>query len=169
VLPNPELQAKLDQLYTQLLARTYINAAGQRVMLSIAYGADQASDATAVHRPEFCYSSQGFTVRTLGDVRLDLQGHLIDVRHLLGRLGPRVEPITYWLTLNDRATLPGVGRKLAQLKIGLAGVVPDGMLIRASSIDSDVDRGFETHRTFLSKLREHVPSPIQARYFGKSA
>jgi len=52
VLPDPSLQAQLDVLYSEVLARTYINARGQRVMLSIAYGSDQSNEATAVHRPE---------------------------------------------------------------------------------------------------------------------
>ena len=54
VLPDPSLQAMLDVLYSQTLARTYINRQGQRIMLSIAYGSDQSNEATAVHRPEFC-------------------------------------------------------------------------------------------------------------------
>ena len=66
VLPDPGLQSMLDALYSQTLARTYINPQGQRIMLSIAYGSDQSNEATAVHRPEFCYSAQGFTVNQAG-------------------------------------------------------------------------------------------------------
>src|SRR5512139_2987092 len=60
VVPDPTLQARLDSVYDQTLARSYVNAAGERVMLTIAYGRDQSSEATAVHRPEFCYGAQGF-------------------------------------------------------------------------------------------------------------
>ena len=63
VLPNPELQASLDALYSQTLARAYVGPADEKVMLSIAYGSDQSSEATAVHRPEFCYAAQGFRVQ----------------------------------------------------------------------------------------------------------
>ena len=94
VLPDPALQAKLDVLYNQLLARTYINAQGQRVMLSIAYGANQGSDATAVHRPEFCYAAQGFVVKALGQSVIQVDGHPLEVRRLLGTMGGRFEPIT---------------------------------------------------------------------------
>ncbi|MBK6789523.1 MAG: exosortase-associated EpsI family protein [Betaproteobacteria bacterium] len=44
VLPDPGLQAMLDTLYSQTLARTYVNAKGERVMLSIAYGSDQSNE-----------------------------------------------------------------------------------------------------------------------------
>ncbi|HET7791768.1 MAG TPA: EpsI family protein, partial [Rhizobacter sp.] len=50
VLPDPTLQARLDSVYDQTLARAYVNAKGERVMLTIAYGRDQSSEATAVHR-----------------------------------------------------------------------------------------------------------------------
>ena len=49
VLHDPSLQQRLDSLYDQTLARTYVNAQGERVMLTIAYGRDQSSEATAVH------------------------------------------------------------------------------------------------------------------------
>src|SRR5947209_843630 len=45
---NPEIEARLNKIYNQTLLRTYVNRAGQHVMLAIAYGGDQ-SDYTAVH------------------------------------------------------------------------------------------------------------------------
>ncbi len=108
VLPDPSLQAALDKIYGQVLARTYVNARGQRVMLSIAYGEDQGTDATAAHRPEFCYTAQGFSVVPRGEATLDFGGHLLRVRRLVGSLQTRREPITYWVTLNNTAVLPGV-------------------------------------------------------------
>ena len=60
ILPAPDVQAKLDAIYNQVLARTYVNVrTGERVMLSVAYGGDQ-SDGMSVHLPEVCYPAQGF-------------------------------------------------------------------------------------------------------------
>ncbi|MDQ2779690.1 MAG: EpsI family protein, partial [Pseudomonadota bacterium] len=109
VLPDPGLQAALDVLYSQTLARTYVNSYGQRMMLSIAYGSDQSNEATAVHRPEFCYSAQGFRVQNLGKEFWQIGLSKVPVAHLVASLGQRVEPITYWVTLAEKATLPGFG------------------------------------------------------------
>lgn len=166
VLPNPELQAKLDVLYSQLLARTYVNGRGQRVMLSIAYGSDQSSEATAVHRPEFCYSAVGFRVRGAGETELEVDGRPLRVQRLVASLPPRNEPITYWVTLDRVATLPGLNRKLTQLRYGLRGEIPDGMLVRVSSIGSDEAAGFELQRQFLRQLRAALPGAVASRYFG---
>ena len=168
VVPDPSLQAMLDVLYSQTLARTYINNQGERVMLSIAYGSDQSSEATAVHRPEFCYSAQGFRVQTLGQGTLEIQGTEVPVARLVGRLGQRIEPITYWVTLDEAATLPGFGRKLQQIRYGLQGQIPDGMLVRVSSISASNADAFAVQQRFLEQMYAAVPAEVRARYFGAS-
>lgn len=167
LLPDPQLQARLDTLYTQVLARTYVNREGQRVMLSIAYGSDQGSEATAVHRPEFCYSAQGFVVKGAGVVAFDVgTQRALKVQRLVATQGQRVEPISYWVTLDDSATLPGFGRRLEQLRYGLRGDIPDGMLVRISTIGMPVNESFAAHEAFIRSLRATVEPGISRRYFG---
>lgn len=166
VLPDPTVQAKLDELYTQVLARTYVNRKGTRVMLSIAYGSDQSSEATAVHRPEFCYSAQGFTVRNLGVGTVEFGQHQIAVQRLRGELGRRYEPITYWITLDETATLPGVGRKLEQMRYGLRGQIPDGMLVRVSTVGLQDSEAYRIQSQFIEELYAQVSPSVRARYFG---
>ena len=60
---NPQTQELLNKLYSQILTRTYVNASGYRVMLSLAYGDDQRADLTA-HKPEVCYPAQGFQLHS---------------------------------------------------------------------------------------------------------
>jgi EpsI family protein len=166
VLPDPTLQARLDSVYDQTLARSYVNAGGERVMLTIAYGRNQASEATAVHRPEFCYGAQGFQVRGNGVERVALDGGAVSVQRLVGTLGQRVEPISYWVTLADQATLPGVGRKWTQMRLGLAGYVADGMLVRVSTIGMPASGPYAAQDRFLQDLARALPSDVRARYFG---
>lgn len=167
VLPDPSLQQRLDSLYDQTLARTYVNAQGERVMLTIAYGRDQSSEATAVHRPEFCYGAQGFDIRGAGFGQVALPAGQVKVQRLVGRLGPRVEPISYWVTLADEATLPGVGRKLEQLRHGLAGEVADGMLVRVSTLARPgTEMSYAAQDRFLHDLAGALPPAVRSRYFG---
>lgn len=170
LLPDPELQKRLDALYTQVLARTYVNRVGQHVMLSIAYGSDQSSEATAVHRPEFCYGAQGFSVSDLGATEAQLGSARLPLQRLLARQGTRIEPMMYWVTLDTTATLPGLGRKLTQLEYGLKGQIADGMLVRVSSIGpQDPQLQYELQRGFLAELREAMPAAARDRYFGRQA
>ena len=168
VVPDPSLQAMLDSLYSQTLARTYINSSGQRIMLSIAYGSDQGNEATAVHRPEFCYSSQGFRVQVVDKTVVDIGTTRVPVARLVAKLGQRTEPITYWVTLDETATLPGLGRKLQQIVFGLNGQIPDGMLVRVSNISPELDDSFAMQRKFLQHLYAVIPPEVRGRYFGSA-
>lgn len=149
---SPDVQASLDKIYNQVMDRSYVNSKGQRVMLSIAYGGDQGGDGTQVHRPEFCYTAQGFrlTMNVVGD--LLTQYGTLPVRRLVAVQGRRNEPITYWITVGDKATLPGLSRKLAQLAYGLTGKVPDGMLVRVSSIDQDEKNAHRLQDDFIKEM-----------------
>lgn len=167
VSQSADVQAKLDQLYSQTLARTYINAQGQRIMLSIAYGADQSGDGNQVHRPEFCYAAQGFHL--ISNIVGNLTTHYgtLPVRRLLAVQGPRNEPITYWVTVGDKATLPGINRKLNQLAYGLKGTVPDGMLVRVSSIDSNNAAAYRLHEAFIQDLLQAMSTKDRVRVAGR--
>lgn len=165
VLPSPQTQALLDSIYNQTLSRTYINAAGDRVMLSVAYGGDQ-SDATRAHLPEVCYPAQGFQITANSTGQLNLGGRLVSTRLLMSKLGQRNEPITYWLVVGDRVALSRLDQKLTQFRLGLRGLIPDGMLVRVSSIDSDMARGHRVQAQFLADMALAFPEISRDRVFG---
>lgn len=163
---SPEVQAKLDKIYGQTLTRTYINTAGRRVMLSIAYGANQGSDDFQVHRPEYCYSAQGFQVKEGWKDFLKLGSGELPIKRLEAIQGARNEPITYWITIGDKATLPGIGRKLTQLSYGLTGKIPDGMLIRVSSISPNADEEYRLQDQFVNAMLDAVEPSQRVRLTG---
>lgn len=165
--PSPDVQASLNAIYSQLLARTYVNGQGERVMLSIAYGADQSGDGSQVHRPEFCYTAQGFQVMANNVGTLLTQYGTLPVRRLLAVQGRRNEPITYWVTVGDKATLPGVERKLSQLAYGLTGKIPDGMLVRVSSINLQNDAAYRLQEKFIRDMLQSMDTKDRLRVAGR--
>ena len=167
-LISPDTQAVLDKLYNQTLSRTYINAQGQRVMLSVAYGGDQ-SDATRAHRPEVCYPAQGFQILGSSVEQLPIEGRSLRVKQLLSKQGSRVEPITYWITVGERVALSGTEQKLAQLSYSTRGVVPDGMLVRVSSIDNEPNRAYQAHQSFIAALARAIAPEYKARVVGQAS
>lgn len=166
VLPDPTLQKVIESAYTQTLARGYVNDKGQVVMLTVAYGKDQNSESTAAHRPEFCYTGQGFSIQDLGVHQAQLAGHVLTMRQLVGTRENYVEHISYWVTLDDKATLPGLGRKLAQVRFGLHGQIADGMLVRVSSASRDPHAAELAHDAFIRDLEQQIPSTFRPRFFG---
>ena len=91
VLPAPDVQANLNKVYNQVLARTYINPQGYRIMLSVAYGGDQ-SDGMQVHRPEVCYPAQGFEVQRVWNDDVKLADRSIPVTRATTRISTRPMP-----------------------------------------------------------------------------
>lgn len=167
-LISPDTQAVLDKIYNQTLSRTYVNPKGERIMLSVAYGGDQ-SDATRAHRPEVCYPAQGFQIIGRSQGELDLGGRSLRVQQLVSKLGARNEPISYWITVGDRVTLTGTEQKLAQLAYSMRGVVPDGMLVRVSSIDPDAGRAYAMHGAFVTAMATSLPAAGRAQVLGRAA
>jgi EpsI family protein len=168
ILPAPDVQAQLDVIYNQVLTRTYVNAVGQRIMLSVAYGGDQ-SDGTSAHRPEVCYPAQGFEITANQKAAQSAAGGTLVVRKLMSKLGGRNEPITYWVVVGNEVATSGIEQKLAQMRYGLRGVIADGMLVRVSSIDPDMARGHAVQSGFIADMAAAIPSPARPRVFGDLA
>lgn len=151
VPPAPDVQENLDRLYSQVLSRTYVNEAGERMMLTVAYGGDQ-SDALKAHRQEVCYSAQGFEIHGAASGRIEAAGRTLPVTRFHAVRPDRSEPVTYWFTLGDRAVL-GRGERLAeQLRHGLRGRLPDGMMVRVSSLSGDVPGAHAAQHAFIAAL-----------------
>lgn len=166
-LVSPDQAAVLNKIYNQTLSRTYVNARGDRIMLAVAYGGDQ-SDATRAHRPEVCYPAQGFQVLSSQKSTVDTPFHPLRVQQLVAKAGGRIEPITYWVTVGDRITVSGTEQKLAQLAYSVRGVIPDGMLVRVSSIDADSAKAYELQRSFVASLSRALSDDVRPQVIGRT-
>ena len=165
VAPTPDVQASLDRLYDQVLSRTYVNSQGERMMLTVAYGGDQ-SDALKAHRQEACYRAQGFEIFGLEHGRYATNGRDIPVTRMHAVRGDRSEPVTYWFTMGDRVVLGRLERLGVQLRHGFAGRIPDGMLVRVSSISPDPKAAYAAQESFMSGLVGAVPATQASRLVG---
>lgn len=149
---NPEKEAEVNKIYAQVLSRTYVNAKGERIMLSIAYGTDQRRG-NDVHYPEVCYPAQGFELTSFNSGVLATPHGQISVNRLETNLShQRFEPVTYWTTIGDQVTLGGSDKRIKELAFGLRGMIPDGLVFRVSSIDSDTPHAFSIHDAFVVAL-----------------
>jgi EpsI family protein len=166
-LISPTQEALISKIYTDTLDRIYVNSAGERIMLSVAYGGDQ-SDATRAHRPEVCYPAQGFQIKSSRKVGLDVGDRAVSARFLESQLGARHEPLTYWIATADITTTSGAEQKLAQIRYGLKGLIPDGMLVRVSSIDKDTEHAYQVQLDFIRALAAAVDPDVRSRIFGNN-
>ena len=147
---NPQTEALLSKLYSQMLDRVYLDDQGHRIMLSIAYGADQADDDVQLHYPEVCYPAQGFRVTNNRTAVLNLPEGDVRLRRLDTQFGDsRFEPVSYWTIVGDQQSLSGWDRKVSEIRHGLRGEIVDGLLFRVSSIDRNFEQGFNVQNGFI--------------------
>jgi EpsI family protein len=163
---DPNSSSALGKIYGQTLTRNYFNSQGYRIMLSIAYGGDQSKE-FEVHRPEVCYTANGFQVlKNVQDV-LTTKFGLLPVKRLLTVQGNRSEPITYWIMVGDEAAI-GIKVKLAQIRYGLTGTVPDGMLVRVSSISTDEKTAYPVQDNFIREMLAAMTKEDRIRMTGQT-
>jgi EpsI family protein len=147
---NPQTEAMLNRLYSQLLDRVYVDQSGHRIMVSVAYGDDQADDSVQLHYPEVCYPAQGFQVNSNRIDKIQTTDGDIRVRRLETRYtDTRYEPVTYWTVIGDQQSLGGWDRKFAEIRRGLHGEIVDGLLFRVSSIDRNTADAFTVQDAFI--------------------
>jgi EpsI family protein len=159
----------MDQPYDQVLMRSYGRSDGTIVMLALAYGRNQRQE-VKIHRPELCYVAQGFEVvdRKIGTLRLsDTRG--IEAYRIVARGRDRVEPVTYWIRIGDRVVRNAWDSRMKILRDGLKGTVPDGLLVRASSLTrstGDIPAAHEIQEQFLGDLYRALDEGSRAKLTG---
>ena len=163
--PDPTQKELIAALYDQTLSRTYVNAQGQRVMLSIAYGGDQSKQ-LQLHLPEVCYVAQGFDMVKDRRDELGTSFGKVPVKRLVARQNARNEPITYWITIGDKAVMSGLDQKMQRFVYGLSGRIPDGMLVRVSTIGTDESGAYAVQDRFVKQMLGALDPQARTRLMG---
>jgi len=166
---NPQTQELLDQLYGQVLTRTYVDPNGYEIMLSLAYGDDQRGGLKAhVHKPEICYPAQGFTVDAETEADIATPFGRIAARRLNTSRGQRKEPVSYWVVMSGTGVSFGhtVKQRMVEIRLALTGQVPDGLLFRVSSLDDTPTHAFERQDAFVSDLMKALGPTDRGRLGG---
>jgi EpsI family protein len=130
-------------------------------MVAFAYGRRQTQE-FKIHRPELCYYAQGFEVTALGKRALRLAATQdVESVALLTRNRTRTEIVSYWIRVGDRVVNNAWDARWLIFRNGVAGDIPDGLLVRASSLADtplQLERELAVQQAFLSDLYAAVPA-----------
>src|SRR6185436_18029626 len=111
---------------------------------------------------------QGFEIHGLQHGTASAAGRTIPVTRMVAVRGDRVEPVTYWFTMGERVVLGRAERLKVQVAAGLKGRIPDGMLVRVSSLSEDAPRAFAAQQAFLVAIFTPMPEGQAARFVGRA-
>jgi len=168
IAPTPDVQENLDKLYGQIVSRAYVNARGERMMLVVAWGGDQ-SDSLKAHRQEVCYTAQGFAVQDVHRDRMAFASGEVPLVRMHARKGNRSEPVSYWFTMGDHIVIDRAGRLMTQVRYGLLGTIPDGLLVRVSNLSRDPAAAYAAQDEFMRALLGAVEPAWRRRLAGLDA
>jgi EpsI family protein len=138
-------------------------------MLALAYGREQRQE-VKIHRPELCYVSQGFAVKGKSTEMVEIgQGAPVPVHRLLTGNEARLEPVTYWIRIGDRLVDNAWESRAAIFMDGLQGKIPDGILVRVSTVvkaGADVPAAYAVQEAFLKDLLNVLSGPAKTALLG---
>lgn len=168
VIVTPEQEGILKNIYSQTLARTYINVKTQRrIMLSVAHGVTLVYP-KQMHWPEVCYPAQGFVVEKKFYDTVKLPPLEMPVTRLQVHQGMRGEYVTYFMRGGDQLVQGSLKLNLARIFLGLKGYIADGLLFRISEVSNNEALSYQLQNQFLQDLILHLNSKDQASILGKS-
>jgi EpsI family protein len=149
------------QLYNQSVGRMYEDADHNIVMLLIAYGNTQ-SDTLQLHRPEVCYPAFGFEIVENRPTQIALgHGTVLPARNLVASVPGRDERISYWTRIGEYLPISNSEQREMRFRTALAGIIPDGVLVRVSNTVPEDAKGFALNARFAADLLAAVPAAVR--------
>jgi len=163
---DPQQQETLNDIYTQLVTRTYVHkSTGRRLMLSLAYGENQTYS-KQMHFPNTCYSAQGFYVTSLYKEQILNNGKAIEMNRMTAKMRDRVEQVSYFVRIGNNV----LGRRIlfVRFMMGLKGYIPDGLLFRVSEISNENNSSYQLQDQFLDDLLKALGPADKAKLIGSN-
>lgn len=167
LVPRKDGQPNKFGPYDDSLLRTYQNSKGQVVMLALAYGRTQRQE-VKIHRPELCYVAQGFLAKQLKETNFgnfdNLSSTDVTGKNMIAEMSGRREAVSYWIRIGDTYSENAWQTRLYILQLGLSGNVPDGVLVRISTLIKDeMSEGsaWSINNSFMSDLLKNSNTDLR--------
>ena len=160
-----DLDSKSGKIYSQEVSRGYVDRAGNIIMLLVAYGPVQNYRLKA-HRPEMCYTAAGFRIAGKHGEELKYASgeHPLKLTRLTAERESRFEPISYWMRVGNDVATGVVDRQIIRIKYGLKGIIPDGALVRVSTVGLSEEASFKVQDQFIRDFLGAV-APQDRKFF----
>ncbi len=150
VLPVDDPLVK--SLYSDVLTRVYVTENGPPIMLLIAYSNTQ-NGMLQVHRPEVCYPAGGYSLSETQIESLDVTPTMhIPARMFSAESPSRTEQVMYWTRIGDESPTSWIDQRAAVIRANLKRVIPDGILVRVSTVLPDYNSAKPVLAEFASAM-----------------
>jgi EpsI family protein len=158
VLPPPDSLS--DRLYDNLVTRTYQGPRDEFVMLLMAYN-NRQDGVLQVHRPEVCYPVGGYVLSDTQRVSVPASDRSIPASFFTATGPGRVEQVVYFTRLGGAYPASWAEQRLVVIQENLAGRIPDGVLMRASTLSTDRAASSSMLKAFMGEFIDFAPAGLR--------
>jgi EpsI family protein len=154
-----------SRIYSQEVARGYADRSGNMVMFLVAYGPVQNYRLKS-HLPEVCYGAAGFRVssKSVAKVSYGDGAASLTLSRLVAEKEGRFEPVSYWMRVGRDIATGVFDRQIARMKYGMQGMIPDGALMRVSTVGLAKDASYKLQDQFIRDLIAAI-APENRKFF----
>lgn len=166
VLPPPDTLR--DRLYDNLVTRVYASPGAPAVMLLLAY--NNAQDGVLqIHRPEVCYPVGGYDLSPTRKVEVPVGNRKIPANFFTATGPDRIEQVQYFTRLGDSFPRSWAEQRLAVIRANIAGDIPDGMMMRVSTLGIEAAEAETLLDAFSRSFILHSNARLQQLLLGSSS
>lgn len=160
VLPPPD--ALSDSLYSGIVTRSYVATDRPPIMFLVAYSNVQ-DGMLQVHRPEVCYPAGGYRLspRRVEEIPNGVGGTIPATIFSADGVS-RIEQVLYWTRIGNSFPTSWLDQRIAVLRSNVDGTIPDGILVRVSSLAPDMASAQGELTAFAAQMVKAV-SPAARR------
>ena len=164
----PPSDALSDRLYDNLITRVYGSVRGSPpIMILMAYN-NRQDGVLQLHRPEICYPAGGYTLSETQLIDVPVAAGTLPARIFSAQSETRNEVVLYWTRIGSAFPRQWAEQRVAVARDNLRGVIPDGILVRVSTLGNDVAAASPALETFIAELYRSSPSPLRQLLFDRS-
>lgn len=157
-----------ERIYDDLTTRVYTAPDGTGVMLLIAYSGQQ-DGMLQVHRPEVCYPASGYRLAETREHPITLaSGFALPSRFIVAEGLSRIEQLIYWTRIGPSFPTSWLDQRQAVIRENMKGIIPDGVLVRLSTIAPDDATALAILDDFTRELVRAVPARARQALIGRA-
>lgn len=158
-----------ERLYDELVTRVYSAPDGTGVMLLIAYSGAQ-DGMLQVHRPEVCYPASGYQLTESREHNIPINpSFTLPTRFIVAEGFSRTEQLIYWTRIGPSFPTGWLGQRGAVISENMKGIIPDGVLVRISTIAEDSTAATSVLDSFTRALIPSLPDKARQALIGRNA
>jgi EpsI family protein len=147
VPPEDQLERAI---YSQTLTRVYSDGENE-VMLLLAQSGSETG-ILQIHRPETCYTAAGYDISAVTPYPVSVGGVLIPGNRMAARTEGYTEYVLYWTRIGDEMPASWREQRVDVAEQNLRGILPDAILVRISTVNSDARAAWASIDSFTREL-----------------